>query len=265
MYLLYIVTFLTIFFMIHTLIWIFISHSNYTRQIRPGQYYKIGDRVYRVPELQLQGPAKLLHESFILEQRFLLKTIIGMFENLNIEHWLSGGTLLGFVRHGTTIPWDDDCDIHTHWCNRNFMFSRQFSNHVDSYGLETLFLKGSSHFQTNKHSGVVRIRKKGNLTPVCDVFFVHQLKNDSNFLAKIDSWRGDTLYYNHVETWCKNDILPIQKRYIDDMYVYIPNRPHYVLQQQYGTSFSSHMVARDVLFSHLYPFKMFPYIWKRYM
>lgn len=54
---------------------------------------------------------KILRPEYVLALYQMMKDIHDVLEFLKIPYWIDGGTLLGAVRHGGIIPWDDDLDI----------------------------------------------------------------------------------------------------------------------------------------------------------
>jgi len=62
-----------------------------------------------VPGKPLSREDGLLQAQQVCQE--LLDIVAGICQAHNLRYWLDGGTLLGAVRHGGFIPWDDDVDI----------------------------------------------------------------------------------------------------------------------------------------------------------
>lgn len=68
---------------------------------------------------------------------YILKRIKTICDELGIKFWLHGGSLLGAVRHGGFIPWDDDIDIGIRRCD--FEKLAQFLEHDDELELKNFY------------------------------------------------------------------------------------------------------------------------------
>jgi len=71
---------------------------------------------------------KLSRDDFVRRSLEMLEYLDGVCQKNNISYFLHAGTLLGCVRHGGLIPWDDDIDI----CMPRYAFEKFiqcFENH----------------------------------------------------------------------------------------------------------------------------------------
>lgn len=62
-----------------------------------------------IPDLRPQGDTPLRSCQLVMLR--LLKIFSAICAEAGLKYWLDGGTLLGAVRHGGFIPWDDDVDV----------------------------------------------------------------------------------------------------------------------------------------------------------
>ena len=56
-------------------------------------------------------PVKQTDEKTILGLYQFMKDVHEVFQAKQITYWIDSGTLLGAVRHGGIIPWDNDIDV----------------------------------------------------------------------------------------------------------------------------------------------------------
>lgn len=92
-----------------------------------------------------------------LKQLSILEELDRICKKHDISYWLDGGSLLGAVRHGGFIPWDDDIDV-----GMTADDLARFIEIAPSELPDTLFLQTSASDPSYK-SSVVKIRDRNSL------------------------------------------------------------------------------------------------------
>jgi len=78
------------------------------KKIKKGKKYKFYKKEH---EFQLEGEYPILKEQTGKKLIKLLEDLSKILDENEIPYWLTCGSILGAVRHGGLIPWDDDIDI----------------------------------------------------------------------------------------------------------------------------------------------------------
>lgn len=252
------------------LTWYQTNTNMFKGSVRRGESYQMGDRMYRMPDLPIVDSSGRSMEALPLIDpeynsllRILLQRVNSVLKHRHIEHFVSGGTLLGMVRHGSFLGFDDDADFHlTNWNDRYYAWSQDFVDDCDTVDVEVFHLRWGSLEYAPKFGNAtgIRCRLKGFKSPTLDIFFEKEIFPGT--MAKIESWSGDDVEVNHREIWSKSDVLPIQWKIIDGMDIPIPANPEALLKTQYGNDCLDVIRFDGIFWSHAFFFKILTPIWK---
>jgi len=210
--------------------------------------------VYKIGYLIFEYRMRQDINNFMLDQQSqndlyeLMGKVDTLFTTQGIRYWATGGTLLGAVRHGGLIPWDDDLDI----CVMKEDLPRILNLQQDllDIGIEMSSAIGGLAFckKDNKldyfklpfwiadcFSALVQGRTMPNYPtfPYMDVFVMTEENNlmvpNNKLVRKIFP----------AESYLKNNILHLTKVPFGPIHVYIPQEVDSYLTTTYGSDWAT--------------------------
>ncbi len=154
-------------------------------------------------------------ESEVSQIYYLFENLIKILNKQEIEYWVIGGTVLGSVRHGQIVPWDDDVDIGIYEKDLDKLL--RLNDELKKFGFEII-----------KHWHIYKFRFIGQEYPFIDIFLYveenGQYQMNHPVLRK--TWPNE--YYK------KEELYPLKKYKFGNIICNGPNYPLDYLDRMYS-------------------------------
>ncbi len=169
------------------------------------------------------GNAQFVASDYLLQQDYvdaiyqMLKDTHEIFTAHNLEYWIDSGTLLGSVRQGGFLPWDDDVDL--------AMLKSEEQKFLDSlpvfeqygYAYEPCSFGYKIYAKNSKKT------EYQHTFPWIDIFIFDHYEDDNSF--RIDPYRNDIPHSILIEIYYKKDLFPLREYQFGPLILRGPNNP----------------------------------------
>ena len=155
----------------------------------------------------------------------LIGTVKNAFDKYNIRYFMVGGTLLGSLRHGGIIPWDDDMDIGL--IDTDIELAHKALDELKKGN------KITYRFSTD-HPGLLKIFSSQNDTfPFIDVFY-YKKEGDKYVFSDPTCQRDWPNEWFH-----ESELFPLQKGQFGDFHLNMPFLQIPYLERVFGTAWNT--------------------------
>ena len=179
-----------------------------------------------------------LAENLATELYDLLKCTHAIFEHFGITYWLTGGSMIGYMRHGGIIPWDDDIDICCFITDKEKIFSPEVleafkSNNIKVIEDQTYNMENPTLSKIYRSTAKSKAIKSGQVPyPFIDVFYMAPPNKYFNNAIRFFS-RGNEDHWIAPE-----ELYPIKKINFGPVTANAPFDPVPQLDRGYGKNWS---------------------------
>lgn len=150
----------------------------------------------------------------------LLKDVHDAMEICQVPYWIEAGTLLGAIRHGGFVPWDDDIDIQVEELSQKTLVQKvlpllaHIGYKIDPFPDEG----GFKVFMTSRQF----VKKQEETFPACDILFAREKSP-----GVLSIWGSNKVMYT-------KDIYPLKIYGFGPLRVWGPKNPLSYLDHCYG-------------------------------
>jgi phosphorylcholine metabolism protein LicD len=165
----------------------------------------------------------------------LLQFFDGFCKRHDIKYFTMYGTLIGQIRHGGFIPWDDDVDVGIMQCDSkklvdNFASSK-FSLYKVGDGFYKVFFSAKNKIGRHKWSW-----------PFLDIFVFDRVSNGkitkTSKLIDNDASHLACRYDDQAHKYKYTDIFPLKNNKFENISLPTPHNPHQLLTSLYGSDWN---------------------------
>ena len=159
----------------------------------------------------------------------MLDILDKLFSKYHVNYWIDGGTLLGAVRHGGFIPWDDEADLFIMKSDEWIFNNTDFLKDVDRFDCEIFYRKSFNIYKFFMKSGKPYEDPKYQFKyPYVDIF----VAITDGATVNIEPSYSDTLWPNcyHLE----KDLYPFRRYKFGHLLLSGPYNPYNYLNTCYG-------------------------------
>jgi lipopolysaccharide cholinephosphotransferase len=184
--------------------------------------------------------ATFLHDNLVQDLYQMLKDVTDVFAKKDILYSIHSGSLLGAIRHGGMIPWDDDIDLLI--LQQDEPKLNKLHDTLESLGYNLVLDKDIYKISKVGNQLVYSSDGKDITYPWIDVFVMHH--NKTNKL--IEHANDNLLKLWPNDHFLENTFFPLKQHSFGPLTVYIPNLPTWYLENYYGTDWqdTAHIVLK---------------------